>query len=84
MERLRIVIRCQGKHKEVLVGDTAGTARVVRELVGWTLVTLYDRVEIEYAAVQFPPCSSTLEEDYCIVHIQARCQGEQWRRCEEQ
>lgn len=83
MERLRIVIRCQGKHKEVLVGDSAGTACVVRELVGWTLVTLYDRVEIEHVAVQFPPCLSTLEGDYCVIHIQARCLGKRWQRYDE-
>ena len=84
MVQLQIVIRCQGDYREVIVGDETGTASVVRALVGWALVTLYNRVGIGQVAVQFPSRLSTLEEDYCIIHIQARCQGERWRRCEEQ
>ena len=84
MDLVQMVIRCQSKYREVLVGDTAGTACVAQKLAGQVLVTLYEQVKIDDVAVQFPPFSATLEGDYCVMHIQARCLGKRWQHYDEQ
>lgn len=84
MYYVQIIFRGQGKHKEVIVGDCAGTASVTRNLVGNSLIMLYEQVIIDDVSVQFLPCKATPEDDYCIVHAQARCRGKQWPQYDEQ
>jgi len=84
MDLVQMVIRCQSKYREVLVGDTAGTACVVQKLVGQILVSLYEQVRIDDVAVQFPRSLSTLDGDYCVIHIQARCLSKRWQHYDEQ
>jgi len=84
MERLHITIRCQGPYREVIVGDTVGTACFVRELVGQILVTLYEQARIDDIAVQFLSFPPTPDGDYCVIHMQARCLGQRWRLYDEQ
>lgn len=83
MYYVQIVFRGHGKHKEVIVGDCAGTACIARALAGRVLITLYQQVSIDHAVVQFLPCAATPEGDYCIVHIRARCRGKQWPQYDE-
>lgn len=84
MQLVRIVFRGQGKYKEVIVGDSVGTACIARALAGRVLITLYQRVIFDYVVVQFLPYAAMTEGDYCIVHIQARCRGKQWPQYDEQ
>lgn len=83
MYYVQIIFRGQGKHKEVIVGDCAGTASVTRNLVGNSLIMLYEQVIIDDVSVQFLPCKATPEDDYCIVHAQARCQNKRWLQYDE-
>jgi hypothetical protein len=84
MHFVKMVFRGQGKYREIIVGDSAGTGYLVRNLVGRVLATLYKQAIIDHTAVQFLPYVAISEGDYCIVHIQARCLGKQWPQYDKQ
>jgi hypothetical protein len=79
MYQVQIKIRSRGEHKEVIVGDCAGTASATYNLIGPVLKTIYEQVSIGNVSVEFLPYGATPEDDYCIVHLQARCQSRKWK-----
>lgn len=53
MQLVKIVFRGQGRYKEIIAGDSAGTAFLTRALVGNILITLYKQVIIDHVAFSF-------------------------------
>lgn len=84
MHFVKIVFRGQGRYREIIVGDSVGTACLVRTLGASVLGTLYAQTSIDHVAVQFLPYTAMPDGDYCIIHVQARCLGKQWPQYDEQ